>query len=50
MRPAERGTFDCSEENLFTLEVTAGLGLDPDVQDGVEETEGEGSEGGVEEP
>ncbi len=50
VRPVERGTFDCSEENLFTLEVTAGLGLDPDVQDGVEETEGEGSEGGVEEP
>ena len=50
VRPAERGTFDCSEENLFTLEVTAGLGLDPDVQDGAEETEGEGSEGGVEEP
>lgn len=26
--PAEPGTFDCSPENLFTLETTAGLGLD----------------------
>ena len=30
LHPAEEGTFDCSPENLFSLETTAGLGLDLD--------------------
>ncbi len=32
--PVEPGTFDCSPENLFDLEATARLGLDPPVERG----------------
>lgn len=48
VHPAEPGTFDCSAENLFELETTAGLGLGLEGEDVGEGTEDEGSDGSEE--